>query len=89
MNKSKTPQLSKSELQEMRDAKHQIAQAQRRIADILEKHLEVKVSEDLQPGAPILPAGKLINTEINTIKDGCCVIVGVYVDPPGICVPVN
>jgi hypothetical protein len=86
-----TVQLSESELHEMRDAQRQIGQAEERISKILSKHLGLKGSEELHLRAPAFPPGTILPKEkmIQVIYEGCCKPVGVYVDPPGVCVPVS
>ena len=91
MSNTKTGQLSESELREMHEAQREIAKAQRRIAGLLAKHLDVKGSEDLQLRDPIFGPGTVMKEQEKTfqvIYEGCCKPVGLYVDPPGICVPI-
>jgi hypothetical protein len=91
MSNPKTGQLSESELREMHEAQREVGQAQRRIAALLAKHLAVKSSEDLQLRDPIYGPGAVIDEQKKTLQviyEGCCKPVGLYVDPPGICVPI-
>jgi hypothetical protein len=86
-----TVQLSESELREMRDAQRQIEQAEERISKLLSKHLGQKASEELHLRTPAFPPGTVLPKDkmIQVIYEGCCKPVGVYVDPPGVCVPVS
>jgi hypothetical protein len=92
MNNAKTGQLSKAELREMHQAQREIEQAQRRISRLLQKHLDLRTSEGLELKKIIHHSGTVINAEKDSpftlIYEGCCKLVGVYKDPPGICIPV-
>src|SRR5579864_1902597 len=91
MSNPKIGQLSESELREMHVAQREIAQAKHRIAGLLKKHLDLKTSEELELRNPIFGPGTIIKSEEKTfqvIYEGCCKPVGLYVDPPGICVPI-
>ena len=72
-------QLSKSELEEVHEAQRQIAQAERRLAEVVLKHLHVNAGSDI---------GVVTNAEIRIIRCGGKVC-GIYKDPPGICVAVS
>ncbi len=87
----KIGQLSESELREMHEAQLQIAQAQHRVSALLMKHLHLKTSEELELRNPIFGPGTVKNAkeqEFHVIYEGCCKPVGLYIDPPGICVPI-
>jgi hypothetical protein len=79
MDDIRSRKLSAPELQEMHEAQRLIDQAERRQAQVLSNHLgEGAEGVSLHP----------VNREITVIRCGGKVC-GIYVDPPGVCVPVS
>jgi hypothetical protein len=78
-------QLSPSELQKMKQARSQITKAEQDMADVVMKHLHITpLAEDIK-----VKQAKEQERTVTVIRDGCCKVVGVYIDPPGICAPVS
>ena len=77
MNEVRFSQLSEAELGEIREAQNQIAQAERRVASVVLKHLHKDAKN----------VSILRDNSITVIRCGLSPC-GVYVDPPGICAPI-
>ena len=88
MDELRFSQLSPAELQKMRQARGQITAAEQEMAKVVMQHLKITpLAEDARERQAKEKA-RLQEREITVIRDGCCKVVGIYVDPPGVCVPV-
>jgi len=81
-------QPSDTEQQEIREAKRQLIQAERRVAESVLRHLKLEHLLKTEDVAILRYPTELSTNSLMVIRCGGNVC-GIYVDPPGVCVAVN